>query len=306
MLLIYHYHRIYGIITSGSVFIITFFNALCSTVLLLDASFYNTSMYADIEISNIQRIFLCNLCLFIFACITDNPIDAGLKPSFSNKKSTKTDKKSLIDNADFDEENEMKLSPKPYASFISKLCFFWLNSFFVRSSGRILQFNDIYDLEDENKINSYSSKFNENFYKEVERIEKLNHNSKSKKVKLTSLTMVKIVFKTFGVQLLIANIFKFSTDSMNFVIPILLSAMIRFITDTESPKWHGALIAIGFVVTTMMRNIIMSVYNLRIFRIGMLIRSSLINLIYIKALKISSNAKRNHTTGEIVNLLFKF
>ena len=64
-------------------------------------------MYSKIEIINIQCIFLCNLCLFVFSCITDDPIDAGLRP-VGRSKSKKIDKKILTDNTDFDRRKRNK------------------------------------------------------------------------------------------------------------------------------------------------------------------------------------------------------
>ena len=200
------------------------------------------------------------------------------------------------------EENEIKISPERYASFISKLTFFWLNSFMIKSCKKPLEFNDIYDLEEDIKINNYSTKFNDNFYKEIEKIKKMNQNS-FKKAKLNSLSLIRVFLKTFGIQILVANLIRLVSSILQFLSPIFLSAMINYLDDINSPKWRGGLIIIGLTMTRTMCNSIFASHLLRMIKIGMLVKSSLMNLVYIKTLKISPKTKRNHTTGEIVNQL---
>ena len=257
-------------------------------------------MYSKIEIINIQCIFLCNLCLFIFACFVDDPIDAGLKPVDSSE-SKKTDKTILINNDNFIEEKEPLISPKRYSSFISKLTFFWLYSFMIKSCKKPLEFNDIYGLDEDIKINNYSTKFNDNFYKEIERIKKINQDS-SKNAKLNSLSLIRIVCKTFGSQILWAQLIKFFADIFKNLSPLFLSLMIKSLTNIDSPKWNSGLIAIGLALTSLTSATIFNIFFLRIWKIGIGIKSSFINLIYKKALKMSPKTKRNHNTGEVVNL----
>lgn len=79
--------------------------------------------------------------------------------------------------------------------------------------------------------------------------------------------------------------------------------MINFVSDPNEPKWHGILIVLGFIVTSFLDCCLSSFYNVQVFRTALNLRSSLVNLIYIKALKISPSAKKNRTQGELTNLI---
>lgn len=46
-----------------------------------------------------------------------------------------------------------------------------------------------------------------------------------------------------------------------------------------------------------------NIYFERMMSVGMRLKSNIINLVYIKASRLSSASKRNRTTGEIVNLI---
>lgn len=71
----------------------------------------------------------------------------------------------------------------------------------------------------------------------------------------------------------------------------------------EEPLWHGLIIAIGFFVVSTVQSVLINVYFHVMFSIGMRVRSSLISAIYRKSLSLSNDARRETTTGEIVNLM---
>ena len=57
------------------------------------------------------------------------------------------------------------------------------------------------------------------------------------------------------------------------------------------------------LASTTFQSVLINAYFQRMFLIAMKIKSSMINLIYRKSLRLSSGAKRERNTGEIVNLL---
>ena len=294
MTVVYYYHRINGVISSGINFFVTFLSATCSFILLLDTLLYNKPAYSDFEISNINRLFLCNLCLFVLSCFTDDAIDAGLKPSENGE--------SLLDNFETNEiENEkVKISPKQYSSFISRISFYWYFNLVNLASKRELKINEIYEVEDDMQIDLVIKKFDRAFNKELEHIEKLNQNL-SKKIKFSLKNTLKVIWRAQGFNILFLVVLKTMADLSIFLQPLLLNFMINFVNNPNEQKWHGVLILIGFVFSIMLKTLFSQHQNMRSFAIAINLKTSFSNLIFNKTLKLSPKARRNRTTGEIVN-----
>lgn len=222
-------------------------------------------------------------------CFTDDPVDAGLKPKKSNK--------TLLANEETSCSNEFgddkaEVSPRVYSSFLSQLTFYWFTEFFKKIANRSIHFDDIWDLECDMKMETISKRFNDEFYKKMQHIEIMNLNS-AKTVKFNSWDMMKVSYRAYGNEILFANFLKLLTDFITFFNPILLSFMIKFVSNRKEPAWHGLLIVIGFVFSSILKNFFISFYNVRIFQVAIKLKSAMMNLIYCKAMKISSKVKAN-------------
>ena len=68
------------------------------------------------------------------------------------------------------------------------------------------------------------------------------------------------------------------------------------------PVWHGFFIAISMFTIGCTQSLMINFHNQRMFVIGMRIRTALTSAIYKKSLVLSNSAKKESTTGEIVNL----
>ena len=69
------------------------------------------------------------------------------------------------------------------------------------------------------------------------------------------------------------------------------------------PVWHGFFIAISMFTIGCTQSLMINFHNQRMFVIGMRIRTALTSAIYKKSLVLSNSAKKESTTGEIVNLM---
>lgn len=72
---------------------------------------------------------------------------------------------------------------------------------------------------------------------------------------------------------------------------------------SEEPIWHGFLIAVAFFVVPTIQSFLLNNYFYIMYQIGMQVRTALISAIYRKALNLSNAARRDVTSGEIVNLM---
>lgn len=278
--------------------------AVSSLVLLLDASLYNGSMYSDFEANNVYRIFLCSAGLLVLSCFADDAVDAGLRPAPKIE-----DDDTLLNNtddshsSDSSKEEAANVSPRVYSSFLSQITFYWFMEFFkTASKKKTIHFNDIWQLEDDMRMETVSERFNREFVKEMQNVDRRNRES-SKTVKYSSWNSLKVAYRAYGSEILVANFLKLINDFVTFLSPVLLSFMIKFISDPNEKKWHGILLIIGFICTSLLNNITISFYSVKAFRIAVNLKSAMMNLIYVKAMRLSNKAKNKMSSGQIVNLM---
>uniref|UniRef100_A0A131YTN7 ATP-binding cassette, subfamily C (CFTR/MRP), member 1 n=1 Tax=Rhipicephalus appendiculatus TaxID=34631 RepID=A0A131YTN7_RHIAP len=116
------------------------------------------------------------------------------------------------------------------------------------------------------------------------------------------LSIVKALIQTFGPSFFLGSILKLVHDTLQFVSPQLLRVMIGFVGSDE-PAWKGVFYAVLIFATASLQSLILSRYFHRMYIVGMRIRTCLISAIYRKSLVLSNAAKKESTTGEIVNLM---
>ncbi|KAK8759791.1 hypothetical protein V5799_028949 [Amblyomma americanum] len=116
------------------------------------------------------------------------------------------------------------------------------------------------------------------------------------------LSIVKALIQTYGPMFVVASILKLVQDTLQFVSPQLLSLMIGFEGSGE-PAWKGVFYAALLFVTASVQTLMNSRYSYLKNITAMRIRTSLISAIYRKSLVLSNAAKKESTTGEIVNLM---
>lgn len=253
-------------------------------------------MYNDFEKNNVNRIFLCNICLFFLSWFTDDPLTAGLKPSPSSDEIN-------LDHSETNEKEENSpVSPNQYSSFISRITYFYHTKLVQKLVKNEFKINDLYEVDDNLKVNPAIKKFNYEFYKELENIKKLNHNSSFKKYKYDTISTLKVIWRSQGKNIMKLVILKTIGDLIIFCSPLLLNYMIEFIKDSNEPKWHGIVIVIGFVFSSILNRIFSNINNMDSFAIAINLRTCFSNLIFRKTLLLSPEARKKRTTGQIINL----
>lgn len=83
----------------------------------------------------------------------------------------------------------------------------------------------------------------------------------------------------------------------------IYSELITFTADPSAPKWRGYFFMVMMFTVSVLTALVNGQFLHKSYLVGIRIKSVLITKIYRKALIISSAAKKNTTTGEIVNLM---
>lgn len=129
------------------------------------------------------------------------------------------------------------------------------------------------------------------------------------------------LFKSFGSAFLFGVILQFLHDLLMFAPPQILRLLIRFVTNStisqddvydkdgsplrthNEPLWRGIFYAILLFLVTIVQTILSGQFNQRLALVALKIRTAIIGAVYRKALILSSSAKKETATGEIVNIM---
>ncbi|XP_048728231.2 multidrug resistance-associated protein 1-like [Ostrea edulis] len=236
-----------------------------------------------------------------------------------------------------------KECPEVQASFLSRITFWWLNSLMISGYKTPLTEDKIFKLNPREQSKNVIPKFEAKWKREKDKysgslivpvsppdpMKRSKHYSsiqdeetsektpllqsdESKKSKteptVKGPSLIKALFRTFGWELLHAQIFKLFYDVLVFVLPALLKYLIQFSKNdpndvTWKEDWKGYVLAAGFFVTVLMQSFFFHQLFYWSVALGLRIRACLVSAVYKKALTMSNQARKGATVGEIVNLM---
>ena len=116
-------------------------------------------------------------------------------------------------------------------------------------------------------------------------------------------SLFKALLNSYWPVVLSASAFKVINDFLQFGSPVILKWMITFLKDDNAPNWQGYSYAILIYITALITTSALHQYFHRVFRVGMLIRSALIGLIYEKSFKLSAKGRGQSSVGELITLM---
>ncbi|XP_063223011.1 multidrug resistance-associated protein 1-like [Bacillus rossius redtenbacheri] len=200
------------------------------------------------------------------------------------------------------------------ASFPARLFFSWLDGFVWKGYRTPLKDQDMWDLIPENTANHVVTEFQKHWQRSLSvhadsagPQAMFNHNSGSidfagGKAKKKQPSFLPALCKMFGLVFLAGSAVRVVADFLPFINPQLLSQLIAFVGSDE-PMWHGFVYAGLMLVASILQTLVNSHFQFHMFVIGLKARTAIISIIYQKALRMSSGARKESTVGEIVNLM---
>jgi len=215
--------------------------------------------------------------------------------------------------------------PEPTATFPSVLVFGWFNSLCWTGYKRSIVHDDLWDLNPRDASATVVPKFNSNWLPRLQAAnltkkvsdQEASFNAedetvvvepgkKGKSAKET-LSIFPPLVKTFGMSFFVGSILKLIHDVMIFAAPLILRRLIAFASkfpDVEQePMWKGVFYALLLLLTTGIQTIILSQYFYRMYLVGIWVKASLISAVYRKSLVVTASAKKDTSSGEVVNLM---
>jgi len=178
--------------------------------------------------------------------------------------------------------------PELYSGFPSIATFWWFNSLIMLGYKKPLTEQDLWKLNVNDKTEYISKRWDGCYKPDV---------TKGYKPSLT-----KGMIRAFGPLFLAASAFKLINDCLQFLQPLLLELIINFI-DSDYPVYVGYIYSVILFLSALLTTICLHQYFHRVFRIGMNIRTALIDSIYKKALVLSAKSRNAQGVGQMVTLM---
>ncbi|CAI8509524.1 unnamed protein product [Hanseniaspora opuntiae] len=113
------------------------------------------------------------------------------------------------------------------------------------------------------------------------------------------------VWKSFGWTVTVAILYELVADICTSIQPVFLQHFLRSfsIDDDSYPLLNSFFLALMMYLITIITTIFHNQFFIIIFEAGLSIRSSLMSLVYQKALKLSQASRDKKTTGDILNMI---
>ncbi|XP_006630977.3 ATP-binding cassette sub-family C member 2 [Lepisosteus oculatus] len=232
----------------------------------------------------------------------------------------------------------IKKNPEAGASFLSRITYNWFNSMVVKGYKRPLVEEDLWELNQSDATQTIYGKFEKRMNWELrkargklerkkrDRKVEAQQNGLSKGVSQDVLVMeekgkkkvkqkqkekrsyaqswlISSLMKTFKWVLVESAVLKLLQDLLTFVSPQLLKLMVSFTQDSSMHTWQGYVYAILLLLVTVLQSVLLQQYFHRCFVLGMQVRTAIMAAVYKKALVVSSDARKESTMGETVNLM---
>ncbi|CAM9019885.1 unnamed protein product [Wickerhamomyces anomalus] len=172
-----------------------------------------------------------------------------------------------------------------HANILSKLTFFWMNDL-IKKGYNNEQITDE-DLPIPPAQLDPGKSYND--------LKKVWENQENK-------SLLFALSKVFGFTVVTAVFYAVLDDILSFAEPQLLRLLIKFF-DEDQPLIVGFLIAFGMFFVSVLETALFNRFFISIYEAGLGTKSALMTLIYNKALKLSPEARKERSTGDIINLM---
>ncbi|XP_053395758.1 ATP-binding cassette sub-family C member 4-like [Mercenaria mercenaria] len=185
-------------------------------------------------------------------------------------------------------------TPRLRANFLSKLLYWWMNPIFKIGNKRRLEEDDMYNVTRDEESKYLGDELEREWQKETQKYQDSGKNP----------SLIKPLFRIFGYTYILYGILLLFEEATIIIQPILLSGLIRYFT-TDSPvsKAESYMYAGGVGFCAFIQAFTHHPYYHGVQMIAVRMKIACSSLIYKKSLRLSSEGRRQTTTGQIVNLL---
>ncbi|PON54587.1 ATP-binding cassette containing protein [Trema orientale] len=185
----------------------------------------------------------------------------------------------------------LKVTPYSDAGLFSLATLSWLNPLLSIGAKRPLELKDIPLLAPKDRAKTNYKVLNSNW-------EKLKAENPSRQPSLAWA-----ILKSFWKEAACNAIFAGLNTLVSYVGPYMISYFVDYLGGKETIPHEGYILAGTFFAAKLVETLTTRQWYLGVDILGMHVRSALTAMVFRKGLRLSSTAKQNHTSGEIVNYM---
>ncbi|KAJ3075759.1 hypothetical protein HDU98_006997 [Podochytrium sp. JEL0797] len=211
-----------------------------------------------------------------------------------------------------EEQDPTEQPPLPLyqVSFLNRLCFAWMDKLFIKGWKKPLKFNDIYAIPDALNTQVLS----ETFFVEWDRLlaERLKSEDRANpEGKLLRL----VLWNLFAKRVLLLGVLLIASNLCNLFAPYFVQWILDFSinqysiaqgfapeTDSE-PMGKGIGLVLGLMASQVIGAFLSAHYQQEASVEAIRLRTTMTAVIYRKSLKLSSSARQEFTSGNVINLV---
>ncbi|XP_040071111.1 multidrug resistance-associated protein 1-like [Ixodes scapularis] len=192
---------------------------------------------------------------------------------------------------------------RPYLSAppLSFLLFWWLTPFILKRSRRPVQLEDIYSIPPHMKTGRHYRLWRAGWKKELQSADYVPKDGScgaSRPPPSIFWSLWKIYWKPVALSCILATL-----RSLLSIIPaLLLHRLTDYMTKNE-PTWKGISYALGMVSANFGTGLLAIHMDRILIFAGLNVKSVMVAAIYRKTLRLSNDSQKDHTIGELVNLI---
>ncbi|KAI8785114.1 multidrug resistance-associated protein 1 [Biomphalaria glabrata] len=234
--------------------------------------------------------------------------------------------------ADFNKDKFKGHNPEPYASIISWLSLSWVDKLMITGFKSPLKDEDVFEINPRDQSQKSIGKLLKTWNKEKSKAkkERKKHKDSPKeydeksyllagsqshvstggnsqvledKSREPKVSLFKVLLKCYWLEAVSCQWGMVMYVLSSVVVPIILGWLIDFTENSSEPSWHGYIYALAFIGVKVLYTSfsVLSKYLTNCFALR--VCSASIAAVFRKALIISSEARKESTAGEIVNLM---
>ncbi|KAK2189921.1 hypothetical protein NP493_93g00019 [Ridgeia piscesae] len=327
-----HYEFRKGIISSGVLFIYWFLLSLLGVVPFRSNIMHMQNAEQDVVEMFHMVVFYVSYGLAFLQLLLSLFSDVAARPEF--RRSDRERQPLLGRYTPVGGGDLRKVCPEITAPFWLRTLFLWITNMLVRGYRRELTFDDLWDLKPEDKCDEVVTRFENEWKKELERTkwkmvkrntvlngmrsmhvdnDEMTEDSPLMKParptktptgkKTRQPSIWRAIIRTFGGYFAIGGVFKLCYDLITLISPQILNLLITFIGSKDPLAWRGYVYVAAMFLVACTRTIFVQNHWHVSLVIGMRLRTAVVGVIYRKALRLSTSARRETSVGEIVNLM---
>ncbi|KAL3882083.1 hypothetical protein ACJMK2_028455 [Sinanodonta woodiana] len=231
-----------------------------------------------------------------------------------------------------DKETLKRVCPLVRASFLSRITFWWMNRLVWTGYKNPLSVDDVFPLHPNIKSSTVVSRFNNTWQKELQTLRARTIFTKTKQQqsdcisaheaectiplhdqsrprdfysdeKQRRISLLKVLFKSFGFELFLSQLWKIPSTVFNIGNVILLKLLIDFAEDYSMMSWKGYVMVAGFLLNISVKTFVYQQLCYKTMIVALRVKTALISAVYSKSLTINNKVRTQFTLGEIVNLM---